>query len=118
MTNQATALVTWLNTILATYQEPVPTGTALPYISFTYTQPRTSEAVIQPITIWTQSESSYAAAYGYANSIETAIGEAGKLIQGTNCELWIKKGSPFAQNQNDDERTIRAVRINLEISYY
>jgi hypothetical protein len=118
MTNQATALIAWLNTILTTYQEPVPDTATLPYITLGFEQPRNAEPVNQQLTIWTRSENSYAAAYGYANAIETALGEVGIVVIGVNCKLWVKKGSPFVQNRNDDERTIRAVLINLEISYY
>jgi hypothetical protein len=118
MVNQATALIAWLNTILTTYQEPVPDTAVLPYISLGFEQPRNAEPVNQQLTIWTRSENSYAQAYGYATAIETALGEVGIIVDGANCKLWIKKGSPFVQNRNDDERTIRAVLVNLEISYY
>ena len=118
MVNQATALIAWLNTILTTYQDPVPDTATLPYITLGFEQPRNAESVIQQLTIWTRSENSYASAYGYANAIETALGEVGIVVDGVNCKLWVKKGSPFVQNRNDDERTIRAVLINLEISYY
>lgn len=118
MTNQAKALIAWLNTFLVTYQEPVTVVATLPYMSIGFEQPRNSEATIQQVNIWTRSENSYKAAYEYADLIEAELGEVGKLISGSGCKLWIKKGSPFVQNRNDDERTIRAVMINLEISYY
>lgn len=118
MTNQTTALINWLNGFLTTYQEPVSDTATLPYISLDTQVARNYTTVIQGLTIWTRSENSYADAYHYADLIESTIGEDGVIVNGTNCKLWIKKGDPFCQNLNDDDRTIRAVYINLEIHFY
>mgnify|MGYP001013361750 CR=1 FL=1 len=119
MTNGAKALIAWLNeNVITSYQEPVPGFAVLPYASLGYVEGEFAEPVLQQITIWTRSDSSYASAYSYADTLSELLGENGVLLDGTGIKLWIKKGSPFVQNRNDDELTVRAVLINLEISYY
>lgn len=118
MTEGAKALIGWLNkNVIDTWQEPV-TDKPLPYASLGYIEGEFAEPVLQQITIWTRSDSSYASAYSYADTLSELLGENGVLLDGTGIKLWIKKGSPFVQNRNDDELTVRAVLINLEISYY
>ena len=119
MTNGAKALIAWLDkNVIKTYQERVIDSAVLPYASLSYVEGEFAEPVLQQLTIWTRSDNSYASAYSYADTLSELIGEGGILIDGTDVKLWVKKGSPFVQNRNDDELTVRAVLVNLEISYY
>lgn len=120
MTEGAKALVAFLNNIgtIPAYQEPVSTQAKLPYISLGYIQGDFSESYIQQLTIWTQSEFSYQEAYEIADKIAEAVPIAGILYKTDKATLYIKRGSPFMQNQRDETPTIRAVLVNLEISQY
>ena len=120
MTNEAKLLIKWLNEVtgIPAYQDPVSSEAKLPYISLNVSIGDFATATLQQLTIWTRSDSSYAEAYNYADKIEKALGNVGVLADNDDCILWIKKGSPFAQNKLDDTTTIRAVLMNLEISAY
>ena len=117
MTGNAKALIKWLNAnVLTTYQEPVLSSTALPYISLNYSEPSTNENAIQQLTIWTRNDSSYADAYKYADKLSKLLGDQGTIITDDDTKLYVAKGSPFAQNKLDDTETIRAVLINVVVT--
>lgn len=120
MIDGAKALVAFLNSIGSTpaYQEPVSSQASLPYIAFGYIQGDFSESYIQQLTIWTRSESSYQEAYEIGDQIAKAVPIQGVLYKTDGATLYIKRGSPFMQNQRDETTTIRAVLVNLEITQY
>lgn len=117
MTNENKALTDWLSTFLKAYPEPVNKNALLPFISLDFIQGGFGEPIIQPISILTKSDFGYSQVYSYVDSINTALGDTGVLVDGTNCKLWIKKGNPFVQNKYEDNM-LRAVLMNLEINYY
>lgn len=120
MTEGAKAMVAFLNKVvkIPAYQEPVSTQAKLPYISFSYMQGDFSESYMQQLTIWTRSEASYQEAYQLADKLAAAVPIQGALYTAEGTTLYIKRGSPFMQNQRDETPTIRAVLVNLEITQY
>ena len=120
MTDQTKAIIRWLSDTveIPVFQEPINSNQPQPYISLGSSVGDFSSAINQQITIWTRSDSSYEEAYRYTDLISERLGDSGDITKGNECILWIKKGSPFAQNKIDNEKTIRAVLINLEISMY
>lgn len=120
MTNGAKLLVKWLNdNVLTAYQEPVSSQASLPYISFSYAESEMATDTIISLSIWTRS-TTHRAAYEYADKIDELLGpgEDGIIIHGDDIYMNIRRGSPFAQNKNDEDDTIRAVLVNLIIRTY
>lgn len=120
MTGGAVCLLGWLKSVtgLPIYAEPVSTAASLPYISISYAEGDYGEDVAQSLTIWTRQDASYIESYEYADKISDAIGNQGAIASGLNCSLYMRKGSPFVQNRMDDVKTIRAVLVNLVVSYF
>ena len=119
MTDGARLLIKWLtDNVLVTYQEPVSSKAKLPYISLGYTDGNFGEPYVQQLSIWTRSDSSYSQAYQIADKLDKLIGDNGILIKDEKTTMWLKRGSPFMQNRNDPDLTIKAVFVNLEISKY
>lgn len=120
MTDGAKTLVKWLNdNVITSYQEPVSASAQLPYASFSYAESEMAVDTLVSVSIWTRS-TSYAAAYSYADKIDELLGKGdeGIIIAGEDCYLKIRRGSPFVQNKNDEDDTIRAVLVNLIIVKY
>ena len=49
---------------------------------------------------------------------ESEVTEAGILISDTGIKIKIEKGSPFYQDKQDEDETVRAGYINLIITVY
>jgi hypothetical protein len=121
MTDGAKALLGWIKSTIGipAYAEPVSLAAELPYVSMSYQEGGDYGAdTIQQLTIWTRSDASYKKAYDYADKLSLALGDQGAIIKGDECALYVRKGSPFVQNRLDDTKTIRAVLVNLIVSYY
>jgi hypothetical protein len=121
MTQGAKSLLSWIKetTGLPVYAEPVSAAATLPYISITYNESGDYGGdTAQSMTIWTRQDASYKEAYDYADKVSKALGEQGEVYTGDDCMMYIRKGSPFVQNRMDDVKTIRAVLVNLVVSFY
>jgi hypothetical protein len=118
MTDGCKALLAWIKSVtgLPAYAEPVSIVAELPYVSLSYQESGFGVDGNQSLTVWTRSDASYSEAYGIADLISQALGDQGAVADGGT--LYIRKGSPFAQNRLDDTKTIRAVLINLTVTYY
>lgn len=114
--NSTKALVTYLSTFAKTYNARIlpQTNPVFPNICFNGENRAFAEHFIQPLTIYTKS-TSYKQARGIADLIADDIGEGGKLLKGSWGSMAIYKGSPFCQDKKDEDGTIRAVYVNLEI---
>ena len=105
---------------LPAYEEnTVPTGDAkpkLPYITYSAVTGGFDNDVQISASLW-YSGYSWAEADRKAAEISAALAHGGKLIPYSDGQLWIKRGTPFAQHIADEDDTIRRIYINCSAEF-
>lgn len=109
----------WNSFGLTAYEEnTVPKDAAFPYITYQLVTDSFGSEVQTAASVWYRSES-WLGAINKAEEISAYIGRGGKIIQCDNGRIWIKRGTPFAQNMGDDsDSLIRRKYLNLSIEYF
>lgn len=77
-----------------------------------------AKSFIYPVQIYKLNTTSYSSVLRVAEEIEKAVGESGTLVIYDDIRFKIEKGSPFYQDKADENPTVRAGYINLEITIY
>lgn len=115
---------TWLSSVVGkdvgVYRGVLPAG-KIPeniYVVFNGVADDFARPFIMPIRIYAKNTSSFRSVITVANSIESAITSAGLLVIYPNVRFKVEKGSPFYQDMADEDETIRAGYVNLEITIY
>lgn len=110
----------WLSQFATTYRGVLPAGEkpTYPYLQFNGYYDNFATQFILPVQIYTAPTTSYAGVLDIADKIEQAIKENGVLIGDNTLKVKIEKGSPFYQDRQDEDETVRAGYINLLITIY
>lgn len=122
MTKAAAIYQFWKSFGLPTYEEnSVPTGDnapALPYLTYQFATDDFGKEVALTGSLWYRS-TSWTQANEKAEEISKAIGRGGKMIPCDGGAIWIKKGTPFAQNMGDEsDDKIKRKYLNLVVEYF
>ena len=113
-------LYQWLSQFAPTYRGVLPAGIKpeSPYLQFSGYYDNFATQFILPVQIYQLNTTSYEGVLQLADKIESAVTEAGILISDTDIKIKIEKGSPFYQDKQDEDETVRAGYINLEVTVY
>lgn len=113
-------LYQWLSQFAPTYRGVLPAGIKpeSPYLQFSGYYDNFATQFILPVQIYQLNTTSYEGVLQLADKIESAVTEAGILISDADIKIKIEKGSPFYQDKQDEDETVRAGYINLEITVY
>lgn len=113
-------LYQWLSQFATTYRGVLPAGLkpTSPYLQMSGYYDNFATQFILPVQIYHLNTTSYEGVLQLADKIESAITEAGILISDTDIKIKIMKGSPFYQDKQDEDETVRAGYINLIITIY
>ena len=113
-------LYQWLSQFATTYRGVLPAGLkpTSPYLQFSGYYDNFATQFILPVQIYQLNTTSYESVLQLADKIESAVTEAGVLISDTGIKIKIEKGSPFYQDKQDEDETVRAGYINLIITVY
>lgn len=110
----------WLSKFAPTYRGVLPAGTSPQdvylYMSGYYDLFATS--FIFPVQIYAQKTTSYSSVLLIADEIADAVGDGGILVSEDGVKFRIMKGTPFYQDRADEDETVRAGYVNLEITVY
>jgi hypothetical protein len=122
MTKAAAMYQFWRSFGLPTYEEnSVPTGDnapALPYLTYQFATDDFGKEVALTGSLWYRS-TSWTQANEKAEEISKAIGRGGKMLPCDGGAIWIKKGTPFAQNMSDEsDDKIKRKYLNLVVEYF
>lgn len=119
MTKAAAIYQFWSSFGLTAYEEnTVPSDAAFPYLTYQLVTDSFGNEVQVAASLWYRSES-WTAINAKAEEISACIGRGGKIIQCDNGRIWIKRGTPFAQNMGDDsDSLIKRKYMNLSIEYF
>ena len=110
----------WLSTFAPTYRGVLPVGEKPDdlYLRFSGYADRFATSFIMPVEIYKTNTTSYSSVLQIAKNIGDAIGDGGLLVIYDDVRFKIDKGSPFYQDKQDEDATVRAGYINLEITIY
>lgn len=112
----------WLSQFATTYRGVLPAGVkpANKYLQYSGYVDYFAQQFILPVQIYTLNTTSYAGVLEIADAIAAAVTEGGTLIgdDAETVKIKIMKGSPFYQDKQDEDETVRAGYINLEITVY
>lgn len=113
-------LFQWLSQFATTYRGVLPAGvkTTNKYLQYSGYVDYFATQFILPVQIYTLGTTSYADVLEIADKISEAVTEAGTLIGDDTVKIKIDKGSPFYQDKQDEDETVRAGYVNLIITVY
>lgn len=119
MTKAAAIYQFWASFGLPAYEEnSVPDTSTFPYITYQLVTDSFENEVILTGSIWYR-DTSWLSVNTKAEEISQAIGLGGKLIDCDGGKIWLKRGSPFAQNMGDDtDDLIKRKYINLSAEFF
>lgn len=113
-------LFQWLSQFATTYRGVLPAGVTpeKKYLQYDGYVDYFATQFILPVQIYTLGTTSYADVLEIADKISEAVTEAGTLIGDDTVKIKIDKGSPFYQDKQDEDETVRAGYVNLIITVY
>ena len=113
-------LFQWLSQFATTYRGVLPAGVTpeKKYLQYDGYVDYFATQFILPVQIYTLGTTSYAGVLDIADKISEAVTEAGTLIGDDTVKIKIDKGSPFYQDKQDEDETVRAGYVNLIITVY
>lgn len=119
MTKAAAIYQFWASFGLPAYEEnSVPDTSTFPYITYQLVTDIFENEVILTGSIWYR-DTSWLSVNTKAEEISQAIGLGGKFIDCDGGKIWLKRGSPFAQNMGDDtDDLIKRKYINLSAEFF
>lgn len=122
MTKEQTLNAFWSGfDLLAIDENFVPADEAdkpdFPYITYQTATDSFGQEVALAGSLWYRSES-WAAANVKAEEIGSYIGRGGIILRCDGGAMWIKRGTPFAQNMGDDsDDQIKRKYLNITVEY-
>ena len=118
MTKAAAIYQFWNSFDIPAYEEnSVPEDAKFPYITYQLVTDSFDNDVQMAVSVWYRS-SSWTEANAKAEEISQAIGQGGKTIKCDGGRIWIKRGSPFAQNMGDaTDSLIKRKYLNITAEF-
>ena len=104
------------NTILLDEETREELGIAFPYITYEASTSDFDEPLALTASIWYHSLS-WVAISQKADEIGNALGLGGVKIPYDGGQIWIQRGTPFAQRMSDPDRYIRRIVLNIVIEF-
>ena len=120
-TKAATIYEFWNSFEMPAYEEnSVPTGEdapKFPYITYQLVTDILGNEVAMSASIWYHS-TSWVEANAKTDEVSRAIGLGGKILDCDGGKIWIKRGTPFAQNMGDEsDNLIKRKYLNITAEY-
>lgn len=120
-TKAATIYEFWNSFEMPAYEEnSVPTGEdapKFPYITYQLVTDSLGNEVAMSASIWYHS-TSWVEANAKTDEVSRAIGLGGKILDCDGGKIWIKRGTPFAQNMGDEsDNLIKRKYLNITAEY-
>ena len=116
---KAAAIYQFWGTFLTPYEEnTVPENASFPYITYQLVTDSFDTDVQMTASIWYRG-SSWTQANAKAEEISNYIGRGGVFINCDGGKIWIKRGTPFAQNMGDEsDNLIKRKYLNITAEFF
>lgn len=110
----------WLSTFAPTYRGVLPAGVkpASVYLKIGGYADDFATQFVFPVQIYALNTTSYGSVVLIADEIADAISDGGMLLSDEGIRVKIEKGSPYYQDKDDEDVTVRAGYVNLLITIY
>ena len=120
-TKAATIYEFWNSFEMPAYEEnSVPTGEdapEFPYITYQLVTDSLGNEVAMTVSLWYRS-TSWVEANAKTEEISQRIGRKGAVLDCNGGKVWIKRGTPFAQNMGDEsDNLIKRKYLNITAEY-
>lgn len=108
----------WSGFGLTAYEEnTVPSDAAFPYITYQLVTDAFDADVAMTASLWYRGES-WVDINAKEREISAYIGIGGVIIKRSDGRIWLKKGTPFAQNMGDEsDNLIRRKYLNVTAEF-
>ena len=118
MTKAAAIYQFWSGFGLTAYEEnTVPTDADFPYVTYQLVTDGFDREVAATASLWYRGES-WTAINAKTEEIARFIGGGGCLLDCDSGFIWLKRGTPFAQNMGDEsDDLIKRKYINVTVEY-
>lgn len=118
MTKAAAIYEFWNSFGLEAYEEnSVPDDAAFPYITYQLVTDSFDYGNIMTASLWYRT-SSWLDINAKTEEISQTLGRGGKMIPCDDGAVWLKRGSPFAQNMGDEsDDLIKRKYLNIEAEF-
>jgi hypothetical protein len=118
MTKAAAIYQFWSGFGLTAYEEnTVPEDATFPYVTYQLVTDSFDREVAATASLWYRGES-WTAINAKTEEISRYIGGGGRLIDCDGGFIWLRRGSPFAQNMGDEsDDLIKRKYINVTVEY-
>ena len=117
MATKEATLSNFYSQFLPAYEEnSVPDDAVLPYLTYSMVTDNFGAEIALTVSVWYR-DTSWAKCNAKTREIETAVGAGGVILPCDGGGIWLKRGTPFAQNMADDDDQIRRKYINLTAEY-
>ncbi len=115
---KAAAIYQFWGTFLTAYEEnSVPEDAEFPYITYQFVEDSLGNNVQMTASVWYRG-SSWVNANAKAEEISNYIGRGGIFIDCDGGKIWIKRGTPFAQNMGDkSDNLIKRKYLNITADF-
>ena len=115
---KASAIYQFWNDFLTAYEEnTVPEDATFPYITYQLVTDSFNNDVQLTASVWYRGEG-WLQANAKAEEISKAIGSGGKILKCDNGRIWLKRGTPFAQNMGDEsDNLIKRKYLNITAEF-
>lgn len=115
---KAAAIYNFWNSFLTAYEEnSVPNDAIFPYITYQLVTDSFDGDVQMTASIWYRG-SSWVEANSKTEEISQRIGRGGTFLKCDGGKIWIRRGSPFAQNIGDEsDNLIKRKYLNITANY-
>lgn len=118
MTKAAAIYEFWNSFGLTAYEEnSVSEDASFPYITYQLATDSFGNSVLLTASLWFHS-SSWVEINALTEDISEAIGMGGRILRYDGGSVWLKRGSPFAQNMGDEsDDLIKRKYLNVEAEF-
>ena len=122
MTKEAALYNFWSSFALPAYEEnsvfEIKPSPEFPYITFEINTDSFDNTLSLSGSLWYRS-TSWLPAFTKKEEISEFIGMGGVTAPIDGGHIWIKRGSPFAQNMGDDtDDSIKRVLLNIQVEFF
>ena len=123
MTKEQALYTLWSSFGISAYEEnSVPKDAKFPYITYQVVIDNFNNEIPLTASLWDRDKNGYSALLQNSIKIEEisqTIGMGGVFLDCDNGKIWIKRGTPFAQNMGDEsDNLIKRKYINITAEFF
>lgn len=117
MTKAAAIYQFWGRFLTAYEENTVPEDAGFPYITYQLVTDSLGNDVQMSVSVWYRG-SSWVEANDKADEIAKAIGIGGIILDCDGGKIWLRRGTPFAQNMGDEsDNLIKRKYLNITAEF-